>query len=169
MGNLDVSRHPFLEWQWKVDIFPEVEFEKNVSYDDFALRIELVYDYRGSYKNIINILKKGVITSILHRYPPDLIVSYVWSVNVPTDKAYVSPGSKRTTIIPIQSNNVIKSRWIKEKRDIRKDLAILGRRNDIVLKKIRIRADTDNSSTMAESGLKYIYLVTGESDTDGKN
>lgn len=160
LDDVDVIHYSTLEWQWKVDTFPDVGWEKEASYDDFALRIELVYDYKGSYKNILNIIRKGLIQSIFKRYPPELIISYVWSINVPSYEPYTSPNSSRTIVIPIESNDVIKSRWIKEKRDIKKDLVLLGGDNKLFLKKIRIRSDTDHSSSNAESGLKYIYLTT---------
>ena len=159
MSDIDVTNYSTMEWQWKVDKFPEVGWEHEPSSDDFALRIELVYDYKGSYKNILNIIRKGLMTSIFKRYPPELIISYVWSINVPSYKPYASPNSNRTMVIPIESNDIIKSRWIKEKRDIKKDLELLSGDKKLVLKKIRIRSDTDHSSSIAESGLKYIYLT----------
>ncbi len=160
MDDIDLNNYSTMEWQWKIDIFPDVMWENEPSSDDFALRIELVYDYKGSNKNILNIIRKGLITSIFKLYPPELIISYVWSVNVPSYKPYTSPNSSRITIIPIESNDVIKNRWIKEKRNIKKDLELLSGSQKLVLKKIRIRSDTDNSSSLAKSGLKYIYLTT---------
>ena len=159
--DIDVNNYSTLEWRWKVDRFPDVGWEQEPSSDDFALRIELVYDYKGSYKNILNIIRKGLITSIFKRYPPELIISYVWSINVPSYEPYASPNSSRTVVIPIESNDIIKSRWIKEKRDIKKDLELLSDDKKLFLKKIRIRSDTDHSSSIAESGLKYIYLTAG--------
>ena len=157
--NIDITHYITMEWRWKVDKFPDVGWEQEPSFDDFALRIELVYDFKGSYKNILNILRKGLFTSIFKRYPPELIISYVWSINVPSYKPYASPHSSRTMVIPIESNNIIKNRWIKEKRNIKKDLDLLSEGKKLVLKKIRICSDTDNSSSIAESGLKYIYLI----------
>jgi len=165
LSDRNLADFTIMEWQWKVDRFPKVEWEQEPSSDDFALRIELVYDFKGSGWNILNAIKKGLITSIFRGYPPELIVSYVWSVNVPSDRPYVSPESKRTVIIPIESNDVIKNRWIKEKRNIRKDYNLLRKNTDLVLKKIRIRSDTDNTSSISESGLKYIYLSTINPDS----
>ncbi|GAI93536.1 unnamed protein product, partial [marine sediment metagenome] len=117
MEENDVSNYKIMAWEWKVDRFPEVGFEKNEEYDDFGLRIELVYDFKGSSKNVLNIIRKGLIRTIFKRYPPELIVSYVWSINVPSNIPYVSPSSNRTMILPIESNDIIKSRWMKERRN----------------------------------------------------
>jgi len=159
LDNIDVTKFNVMVWQWKVDKFPDVEWEQESSNSDFALRIELVYDFKGGYKNPLNIIRKGLITSIFKRYPPELVISYVWAVNVPSGKPYVSPNSNHTIVIPVESSKYIKSRWIREKWDIEKDLKNLYKDRDLVLKKIRIRSDTDDSSSITESGLKYIYFI----------
>ena len=103
-------------------------------------------------------MKKGLITSVFFKYPPEIILSYVWSVNTPAGESFESPETRKTTIIPVQSNDAIKGKWLSETRDIAKDLAML-KMSGLVVKKIRIRADTDNSGSSSESGLKYIYFI----------
>ncbi len=159
LNDIDVTKYNIMAWQWKVDSFPDVKWEQESANDDFAIRIELVYDLKGSYKNPLNILRKGLIKSIFKRYPPELIISYVWAVNVPTGKSYVSPNSNNTIVIPVESSKYIKELWIKERWDIEKDLKQLYKDHNLVLKKIRLRSDTDDSSSIAESGLKYIYFI----------
>ena len=160
VDNIDIEHYSTMEWMWKVDRFPESEWEMNPAEDDFAIRIELVYDFKGGAKNILNIIRKGLFTSILKKYPPELIVSYVWSLNVPFDKQYVSPENKRMIIIPIESDTALKGRWIREKRRLRENHdTFKGTTNPLFLKKIRIRSDTEDLPSIAESGLKYIYLI----------
>ena len=169
MNDLDVAEYQIMEWVWQVNQFPETEWEMDRSDDDFAIRIEFVYDFKGGKKNILNILRKGLFTSIFKRYPPELIVSYVWSLNVPVEKPYQSPHSKRMKIIPIESDVAMQGRWVKEKRNILDDLVLFKReKTPLVLKKIRIRSDTENVPTIAESGIKYIYLIGGEEETSDK-
>ena len=50
---------------------------------------------------------------------------------------------------------------MRESRDILKDLEAIEK-SGLVVKKIRIRADTENTSSSAESGVKYIYLIKGD-------
>ena len=165
---IDVAKYNVMEWQWKVDKFPKLGFEQENSNDDFAIRIELIYDFKSDYKNPLNILRKGFFTSVFKWYPPELIVSYVWSINVPTEKPYVSPNSDYTIVMPIVSNDVVKNRWLKERREIGKDLVLLYQNHKLYLKKIRIRSDTRDSLTSAESGLKYIYLITEKPSDDSE-
>ncbi|MBT4484689.1 MAG: DUF3047 domain-containing protein [Candidatus Latescibacteria bacterium] len=165
LEDIDVSKYPVMEWMWKVNQFPETDWEKDTSQDDFPIRIELVYDYKGG-KTFLNMVRKGIITSIFKGYPPELIVSYVWSLNVPFEESYQSPNSKRTMILPIESDIALKERWIHERRIIKDDLEIFNvEKTPLVLNKIRIRADTDDSSTLSESAVKYIYLIGGEDET----
>ena len=156
---LDISEYPVMAWRWKVDRHPEVEWEKNDEEDDFALRVELVYDLPGNKWNPVNIAKKGLIPSLFKGNPPELITSYVWSVSVPSEKPYESPESDRMTVIPIQSTKFITGRWLMESRNVADDLDSHQAFHNLVLKKIRIRADTDNSLSISESGLTYIYLI----------
>ena len=164
-GDLNVSKYHRMEWLWRVDQFPETEWEMHRSDDDFAIRIELVYDYKGGKINIFNLIRKGLITAFFRRWPPELIVSYVWSLNVPHEKPYQSPNSKRMMIVPVESDVALQGRWINESKNIMKDLnAFKGERSGLTLKKIRIRSDTDDVPTIAESGLKYIYLIAEGSE-----
>ncbi len=164
LGEIDISDYRYLSWQWKVDRFPEVEWEQDEESDDFAIRIELVYDFKGSAKNPLNIMRKGVVISLFKWYPPQRIISYVWSVNVPSQESFESRSEFHTSIIPIESSNIIKSRWLRERIDLWNDLNIRESGKNLTLKKIRIRVDTDNTGSMSESGLKFIHLIRGSND-----
>ncbi len=159
LDDVDPKDYPVMEWTWLVNQFPETGWEMDEKNDDFAIRIELVYDFRGGL-NILNIIRKGLINVIFRGYPPELIVSYVWSLNVPVDDPYRSPSSKHTFILPIESDVAMQGRWVHETRNIRDDLASFFENDTrgLVLKKIRLRSDTENASTIAESGLKLLRL-----------
>ena len=159
MDSIEPSDYPILAWEWKVDEFPETQWEEEEGQDDFAIRVELVFDFHGTWKNPINILRKGFFTSVFKRYPPEHTISYVWSVNVPSLEPYTSPESRRMTVIPIESSRYIQGRWINERTNFQDILRTVTPRKDLVLKKIIIRADTDNTGGTAESGIKYMYLV----------
>jgi len=159
LNDIDVSDFPFLEWDWMVNIFPQLEWERNKKNDDFAIRIELVFDYKGG-KTPLNILRKGLITSLFKHYPPEMIISYVWAVNVPVDEGYISPSSSRMIIIPVESDINAIRRWTHEKRDIQSDLNKYKSVEKLFLKKIRIHTDTENSGTTADSGVKNILFIS---------
>ncbi|MFC1485965.1 DUF3047 domain-containing protein [Candidatus Latescibacterota bacterium] len=159
IGEIDIRDWRILTWEWKVDHFPDVQWERNPGHDDFAYRIELVCDFKGTWINPLNIIRKGLITTIFRGYPPQRTISYVWSVNVPSLVPYDSLSEHHYTIIPIESTNILAGRWLRERVDILPDLAKLEPGRTLMLKKIRLRVDTDNTGSMAESGLKYLYLI----------
>jgi len=162
LKDIDISKTPVMEWAWIVDRFPEVEWEEDRSQDDFAVRIELVYDYKGSRFNPLNIVRKGFFTTFLTGNPPEMIISYVWSNNVPAERPYVSPSDKRMTIFPVESGQGMQGIWIEERRNIKADFDELINNNRITLKKIRIRCDTENSTTNAESGILKLWLIQND-------
>ena len=171
LGQIDVSEYPVMEWAWMVTKLPETGWEMNEEWDDFAIRVELVYDFKGG-KTPFNILRKGLINTLFRGYPPELVVSYVWSVNVPPDDPYRSPSDSRTLVIPMESEFSGTDRWLSERRNILADLnSQRTSRKDkpLYLKKIRIRADTNDSSTIAESGVKSIMLIGGNEALDTLN
>lgn len=159
LKNIDISETPVMEWAWKVERFPEVEWEEDTTQDDFAIRIELVYDYKGSRFNPLNIVRKGFFTTFLTGNPPEMVISYVWANNVPAERPYVSPSEKRMTIIPVESGASMQGRWIEERRNIKDDFDELINNKHVSLKKIRIRCDTDDSTTNAESGIMKLLLT----------
>ncbi len=160
LGQVDPSRYPVLEWEWKTISFPAVEWERNDKQDDFTIRLELVYDYSGGKWNPLNIMRKGLITSFFRGNPPAAVLSYVWSAEVPVDEPYPSPATSRVTVVPIESGVYMTGRWMHEKRDILADIKrfLPGERN-LTLKKIRIRCDTDDSGSTAQSGIRNIRLI----------
>lgn len=163
MSGVDVRNCPVLEWEWMVNVFPEVEWERNREDDDFAIRLELLYDYPGGRWNILKYIRKGLIASLFRGNPPVLTISYVWSVGVPAGKEYRSPESDRIAVVPLESGTSLVRRWLHERRNIRDDLERLApEEKKLVLKKIRIRCDTEDSRTRAESGIRDIRLIAEE-------
>jgi len=157
VGEIDPAQYPTMAWEWMVRRFPEVEWERNAGEDDFAIRLELVFDYRGSPWSPLNIMRKGLITTLFRHRPPALVLSYVWSADVPADIPYQRPESDRLTVIPIESGVFTTGRWMHERRDIAADLKrLLPEERHLVLKKIRIRCDTDDSGSTAESGIRAV-------------
>jgi hypothetical protein len=159
VGEIDPEEYSTLRWQWKADSFPAVEWERNPDEEDFVMRIELVYDFKGSVLNFFNIVRKGFLVSLFRWYPPQRIISYVWAVNVPIGEPFQSSNEKNTTFIPIESTKFIINRWITEEIDIYRHIADAYTERKLYLKKIRIRADTDNTGVMTESGIKFISLI----------
>ena len=158
LNDIDINVYPFIEWDWMVNIFPQLEWERSKKNDDFSIRIELVFDYKGG-KTPLNIIKKGLITSLFKHYPPEMIISYVWAVHVPVDEGYISPSSSRMVVIPIESDTFTIRRWIHEKRDILADYNKYKPDEKLFIKNIRIRTDTENSGTTADSGVKNILFI----------
>jgi len=161
LGEVDVSRYNTLQWTWRVNEFPETSWENKPDQNDFAMRIELVYDFRGGMFPL-NCFRKGIVTSLLRGYPPQRIISYVWSLHVPAMEPYVSPASSRTVIIPIESDAALAGRWVHETRNILSDMQAHALNPErCVLKRIRIRVDTDDTGSVAESALRGIALIAG--------
>ncbi|MFC1508315.1 DUF3047 domain-containing protein [Candidatus Omnitrophota bacterium] len=164
LGEIDVREYPRMEWSWMVKQFPDVDWEQEKSDDDFAIRIELVFDYKGSVFNILNMFKRGLYRTVFKHGKPELIISYVWARRVPAEKTYTSPEDSRLIVFPVESGLGRPGLWMDESRDISKDLISLAQEKRYVLKKIRIRADTDNSLSNAESGLQKLIIRTAGKD-----
>lgn len=161
-GDIDVSEYTTLSWAWKIVELPAVEWEMDKKQDDYVLRIELEYNFKGSWMNPLNILRKGLIKTIFMGYPPVLKIDYVWSNQVPVDTSFTSPNDKLTTIIPIESGSPFHTNWVYETRDIAEDLDdLVLSPNSLRLKRIRIFSDTETMPSVAEGGLKYLRIIKG--------
>ena len=158
LGQIELNDSAVMEWTWKVLQLPDVEWEQDKNQDDFAIRIELVYDLRGSPYNPLNMVRKGLIQTIFKGYPPEIIMSYTWSRRVPAEKPYVNPAEKRMVIFPVESGPSMSGLWIDESRSIMEDLKPFIKTNRLVLKKVRIRCDSDDSLSKAESALRSIVF-----------
>jgi hypothetical protein len=163
VGSIDPAVYPLLEWEWMVSSFPKVEWERNKGEEDFAVRLEVVFFYRGSVWNPLNIMRRGLFQFLFRRNSPVYVFSYVWSVGVPVDTGFESTGSKNTMIIPVESGPFTVRRWLRERHDIRSDIKkYFPEEKHLVIKRIRILSDTDDSRSQAESGIRNIRFVKKE-------
>ena len=158
MDSIDPHDFPMMSVMWMVSNLPTTEWEADEGQSDFACRIEFIYDYTLNSFNPLYIARKGLITRFFRGNPPEMIISYVWSKNLPPNSEFISPEGDHIVIIPLENEMSPQNRWIETKHDIAADFDRLIDNRNIVLKKIRIRCDTGDTGTTASSAIRSIIL-----------
>lgn len=159
LGSINPHNYPEMSLTWMVSQIPATEWEANAGQTDFACRIELVYDYTYNSFNPLYIARKGLINRFFRGNPPEMIISYVWSKNLPPNDDFISPEGNNIIIIPLENEMSPQNRWIETKRNIANDFDRLIDSRNIVLKKIRIRCDTGDTGTTASCAIKTLILA----------
>ena len=159
LDSIDPHEYPMMSLMWMASSLPATEWEADAGQSDFACRIEFIYDYTLNSFNPLYIARKGLITRFFQGNPPEMIISYVWSRNLPPNGEFNSPEGDHIVIIPLENEMSPQNRWIETKHDIAADFDRLIDNRNIVLKKIRIRCDTGDTGTTASCAIRSITLT----------
>lgn len=100
---VDLAKTPYLNWSWKVlDIYPNVNEDMKAG-DDFPARVYVVSE-------------RGVMGL------SSISLNYVWASTHGANAQWPSPYTAQVRLLAIDSGSKNLGRWVRHKRDLRKDL-----------------------------------------------
>jgi len=136
---IDISETPYLNWEWKALKLPERGDVRNLSTDDQAAQVYVIFPKFPSQIN-------------------SRIIGYIWDTNAPKDSMVTSTKFLRTKYIVIKSGQNGVGRWFAEKRNVYEDYKILFSEEPPKVGKISIMIDSDDTKSSAEACFTEIYL-----------
>jgi len=139
--NLECPRAVTLSWRWKIDRCPPNGADDRLSAFDHSAKVFVAFDsWIG----------------------PPRTINYVWANRAPTNSVFEHPLSSRTRFISVECGNANAGRWLMEKRDVRKDWALLFK-GDPMPKIVGIGIFTDSHYTQVPLNAWYGNIVLSES------
>ena len=137
---IDLDKTPWLNWSWRVEIFPTVNDEKVKAGDDFAARIYIVVNDGWTFLST-------------------KAINYVWSQNNRKDETWPNPfAGKKAMMIVVQTREQ-ENGWVSEKRNVKEDLKKMFGKEFRYINAIAIMTDTDNTKSSATSYYSDIRLT----------
>jgi len=127
---VDLSKTPYLNWRWKVDVpLPDLQ-EQTRQGDDYVARIYVV-------------LEGGVF------FWETRALNYVWSGSQSVGSSWPNAFSDHAVLLAVESGTEHSSLWRQYKRDLRKDLKKYLGVTPNFIDAVAIMTDTDNSGLSA--------------------
>ncbi len=139
---VDLTTHPYLNWQWKVDKGHPPLAERTKDGDDYAARIYIV-------------VKGGVL------FWKTRAINYVWSSA--EQKGAIWPSAfagKNAMLLAVRSPEDNTETWYKEKRNVYEDFKILFGKEIKQIHVVAIMTDSDNSKGLVRASYGDISFTT---------
>jgi hypothetical protein len=138
--HIDIKKHPFLNWTWRIENRLVTRNKKLKSGDDYAVRIYVVID--------------GGIFIWRTR-----AVNYVWANQASKGETWKNAfAGKNAQMVALRNNQDKLSTWYIEKRNVYEDLKQLFGTGYRFIDAIAIMTDTDNSHGQATAYYGDIYF-----------
>lgn len=131
---VDLTKTPYLNWEWRVENVLSGADERTKEGDDFPVRIYLIESH-----GLLFWKTRGV--------------GYVWTGKVPEGADWPNPGRATTHLFAVRSGAADAGKWIKEKRDVRADFKRAYGEDITQIDAVAFFSDTDN--TKGESTAYY--------------
>lgn len=138
--HVDLKKHPYLNWSWRIENRLSTGNEKTKSGDDYAARIYIVID-------------GGLL------FWKTKALSYVWANRAETGETWNNAfAGKNAVMMALKSRQSKTSTWYFEKRNVYKDLKKLFGTEFQYIDAVALMTDTDNSNGKVRSYYGDIYF-----------
>ena len=149
---IDPRVYPILSWRWKIDgVVPSGDVRRK-DRDDYAARIYVTFLYDPEKAGFWERAKYGSFKALRGEYPPKAGLNYIWATHLKKGESTVSPYSKRSMMIAVESGVEAVGLWRVEERNILEDYRDLFGEEPPLIQGIAMMTDTDNTG---ESAVAY--------------
>jgi hypothetical protein len=146
---VDLRRHPILEWRWKVEgTIPQADLSKKEA-DDAPARIYVTFAYDPKKVGALERARFAAARLIHGEHPPAAALTYVWASREAVDQVVPSPYTPRSQVIVIRSGGEKLGQWVRERRNLLEDYRKVFGGEPPAVSGIAIMTDTDNTASTA--------------------
>jgi len=146
---IDPREFPLIDWHWKVgNILSKGDASKKEG-DDYPARIYITFEYDGSRLGFFGRIKYKALRSMLGRYPPLGVVSYIWSSKAPVGTVVKNAFSDQVAMFVIKSGPHNLNTWYNERRNVYEDFKRAFGREPTNISGVVIMTDSDNTGQSA--------------------
>jgi len=158
---IDPTKYPWIEWQWKVNnILKKGDVTKKEG-DDYPARIYITFAYDPSKLSYVDRIKYNAAKLIYGNYPPTGTINYIWGSHAVADRVVVSPYTNRSMMIAVTSGAEKINQWVTQKRNVLEDFRNTFHTDPPPISGVAIMTDTDNTG---ESAIAYYGDITFRSN-----
>jgi len=146
---VDLNRHPFLAWRWKVAGVVASADATRKDGDDYAARIYVAFKYDPNRVSWFNRAKYALIKLVYGEYPPHAGINYVWDNHLAPGTVLPNAYTDRVRMIVVRSGNAAANQWVSEERNVLEDYRRTYGEEPPPVSGVAIMTDTDDTGSKA--------------------
>lgn len=155
--DVDPKIYRVLSWRWKVEGVLAKADPRRKEGDDYAARVYVAFQYDPAAASVWERSRFGAYRLIYGRYPPGLVLNYVWESRLPAGTVLPNAYTDRARIVVARSGAAEAGRWVTETRDVYEDFRrIMGAEPPRIVG-IALMTDTDDTG---ERAVAYYDAIT---------
>jgi hypothetical protein len=159
--DLDPKVYRVLSWRWKVDAVLDRSDPRKKSGDDYAARVYVAFRYDPATASTWERARYGALRLFYGRYPPGLVLNYVWESRLPVGTVLDNAYSARARMVVARSGAAEAGRWVTERHDVYADYRrIIGGEPPRIVG-VALMTDTDDTGERAVAFYDAITLEPG--------
>ena len=147
--DLDPKVYRVLSWRWKVEGVLVKSDPRHKEGDDYAARVYVAFQYDPATASVWERSRFGAYRLLYGRYPPGLVLNYVWESRLPVGTVLANAYTARAKIVVARSGAAQAGRWVTETRDIYEDYRRIMRAEPPRIVGIALMTDTDDTGERA--------------------
>jgi hypothetical protein len=143
--DLDPKVYRVLSWRWKVEGVLARSDPRRKEGDDYAARVYVAFQYDPAAAGIWERSRFGAYRLLYGRYPPGLVLNYVWESRLPVGSVLDNAYTDRAKIIVARSGAADAGRWMAETRNVYEDYRRIMGAEPPRIAGIAVMTDTDDT------------------------
>lgn len=159
--DLDPKVYRVLSWRWKVEAVLARSDPRRREGDDYAARVYVAFQYDPATASVWERSRYGAYRLLYGRYPPGVVLNYVWESRLPAGTVLDNAYTARAKIVVARSGAAEAGRWVAETRDVYEDYRrIMGAEPPRIVG-VALMTDTDDTGERAVAYYDAITLAPG--------
>ncbi|MBI2438115.1 MAG: DUF3047 domain-containing protein [Lentisphaerae bacterium] len=154
----DVQRFPMVTWRWKTDrVYEQADFRAKEG-DDYPIRLYVMFLYDPARAALATRVKYALAKAVYGEYPPLGALNYVWAGSGEKGKAYPSPYTDQSVMVPLQAGPERVGEWVDEAVNVVEDYRRFFGGEPPRLAALAIMNDSDNTGGASTSYVAHIEI-----------
>ena len=155
-----------ITWRWKVNIYPTTKTEGEKYFDDYALRIMVIFKFDTNNLSFFDNIKYNVAKLVYPKFPPHSVINYIWLSRKAKEKIYDNPYFYNSKNIVLKTILDKTNTWYIEQVDLVEDYIKAFKEKPPKEYAVIIFSDSDSTHSSALSFIDYFYI---RNNNDKKN
>lgn len=166
---INLNEYPILCWKWWIDSTVEKADLKKKSGDDYAARLYITFDLPDELIDVGTSIKLSLARAIYGDQVPEAAINYVWDNQYPVGTQEPNVYTDRAQMLVLETGNEKAKRWVKERRNVYRDVNKLFKAKKAKLIQLAVATDTDNTGTKARALFADLHFVKQSNECQWKN
>ena len=148
---VDLARHPWLEWSWRVEkVYAKGDVHTKDG-DDYPARIYVAFAFDPERATWTERVQWEALRVLHGRYPPKVVLNYIWANRAPVGTVVPNPYSRRAMMVVVDSGAAYVGAWRHHARNVAADYEQIFGEPPPRVSGVAIMTDSDDTGESARA------------------